>query len=79
MKVRARVYLEKVSKYGSGLDLKNPETVLPSTGSQKEVGKGGKKHGKPEYKQRQTGSDHKVNDTQKLLRKDSLCVGGYLL
>ena len=45
MKEEARVYLEKVSKYGSGLDLKNPETVLPSTGSQKEAGKGGKKHG----------------------------------
>lgn len=45
MKVRARVYLEKVSEYGSGLDLKNPETVLPSAGSHKEAGKGGKKHG----------------------------------
>lgn len=45
MKVRARVYLENVSKYGSGLDLKNLETVLPSAGSHKEVGKGGKKHG----------------------------------
>ena len=45
MKEEARVYLDTESKYGSGLDLKNPETVLPSTGSQKEVGKGGKKHG----------------------------------
>lgn len=45
MKVRARVYLENISKYGSGLDLKNLETVLPSAGSHKEAGKGGKKHG----------------------------------
>ena len=45
MKERARVYLEKGSKYGSGLDLKNLETVLPSAGLHREVGKGGKKHG----------------------------------
>ena len=43
MKERARVYLEKGSKYGSGLDLKNLETVLPPAGLHREAGKGGKK------------------------------------
>ena len=45
MKEEARVYLETESKYGSGLGLKNSETVLPSEGLQKEAGKGGKTHG----------------------------------
>ena len=45
MKEEARVYLEIESKYGSGLGLKNSETVLPSEGLQKEAGKGGKTHG----------------------------------
>lgn len=45
MKEEARVYLEMESKYGSGLGLKNSETVLPSEGLQKEAGKGGKTHG----------------------------------
>ncbi|WP_162613523.1 hypothetical protein [Blautia sp. An46] len=45
MKEEARVYLEMESKYGSGLGLKNSETVLPLEGLQKEAGKGGKTHG----------------------------------
>ena len=45
MKEEARVYLEMESKYGSGLGLKNSETVLPSEGLQKRAGKGGKTHG----------------------------------
>ena len=45
MKEEAGVYLETESKYGSGLGLKNSETVLPSEGLQKEAGKGGKTHG----------------------------------
>ena len=45
MKEEARVYLETESKYGSGLGLKNSETVLPLEGLQKEAEKGGKTHG----------------------------------
>ena len=45
MKEEARVYLEMESKYGSGLGLKNSETVLPLEGLQKEAGKGGNTHG----------------------------------
>lgn len=45
MKEEARVYLETESKYGSGLGLKNSETVLPLEGLQKRAGKGGKTHG----------------------------------
>ena len=45
MKEEARVYLETESKYGSGLGLKNSETVLSLEGLQKEAGKGGKTHG----------------------------------
>ena len=42
MKEEARVYLEMESKYGSGLGLKNSETVLPLEGLQKEAGKEGR-------------------------------------
>ena len=45
MKEEARVYLEMEFKYGSGLGLKNSETVLSSEGLQKRAGKGGKAHG----------------------------------
>ena len=45
MKKEQEYILEKGSKYGSGLDLKNLETVLPSAGLHRVAGKGGKKHG----------------------------------
>lgn len=45
MKEEARVCLEKKSKYGSGLGLKNSEIVLPLEGLEKKAGKGGKAHG----------------------------------
>ena len=42
---KARVYLEEISKYGSGLGLKIVKTVLPSSGLCIKAGKGGRIYG----------------------------------